>query len=179
MAARAPRERDPRFLASRAHEPVRRQRLAAAVACLAVFAFAAPCAAQLRPGVQASYALDQFSGVFGLGGRLVAGLPAIPVRLVGSADYYFPRCVRGQDCDYWQANANIIVSLPLLPIPLFRYVGGGWNYQRVKFTESATARGINVLGGVDVSDTAMFEIRYEFMDGQQDQFVITVGVLLL
>lgn len=156
--------------------------VAAALAFAGVVAVAStPSAAagQLRAGPQLSFASDVFGGTIGVGPRVELGMPAFPVRLAASGDYFFPTNCRG--CRYWEGNVNLLVSLPVLPIPFLRYLGGGWHMQSIKAgnAESATtARGFNAVGGVGSGNTVV-EFRYEFVEDVKDQYVVSFALLLL
>ncbi len=134
--------------------------------------------AQLRAGPQVSFATDVFGGTIGIGPRVELGLPAFPVRLAASGDYFFPDC---QGCRYWEGNVNVLVSLPLMPIPFFRFFGGGWHLQSIKanqFEEATRARGFNAVGGMN-ADNWNAELRYEILKDIKDQLVISFAFFLL
>lgn len=161
-----------------------RPRLAVVAAALALAGVVAAgstpsdASAQLRAGPQLSFASDVFGGTVGVGSRVEFGIPAFPVRLAASADYFFPDCDR---CRYWEGNVNLLVSLPLMPIPFLRYVGGGWHLQSVKasaFEDAIRARGFNAVGGVG-SENTYIEFRYELLEDVQDQYVLSFAILLL
>ena len=160
----------------------RRTVVASALALAGVVAVAStPSAAsgQLRAGPQLSFASDVFGGTIGVGPRVEFGIPVFPVRLAASGDYFLPTNCRG--CRYWEGNVNLLVSLPVMPIPFLRYLGGGWHMQSIKAgnAESATtARGFNAVGGVGSGNTVV-EFRYEFVEDVKDQYVISFALLLL
>ena len=138
----------------------------------------APASAQLRLGGQISYARDVLGGTVGIGPRAEFGFPAFPVRLAATGDYFFPNC---NQCRYWEANVNALVALPLLPIPFFRYVGGGWHLQSIKanpFEDATRARGFNAVAGLG-SDNTSVEIRYEIVKDVDNQFVLSFAIFLL
>lgn len=170
--------------ASGDHGTAGRARLAAVAAALAIAGVVAagsapaPLSAQLRLGGQISYANDVLGGTVGAGPRAEFGIPAVPVRLAASGDYFFPNC---NQCRYWEANVNALVSLPLLPIPFFRYVGGGWHLQSIKanpFEEATRARGFNAVAGLG-SDNTSVEVRYEIVNDIDNQFVLSFAIFLL
>lgn len=156
--------------------------VAAALAFAGVVAVASTpstAAGQLRAGPQLSFASDVFGGTIGVGPRVELGMPTFPVRLAASGDYFFPTNCRG--CRYWEGNVNLLVSLPVMPIPFLRYLGGGWHMQSIKAgnAESATtARGFNAVGGVGSGNTVV-EFRYEFVEDVKDQYVVSFALLLL
>ncbi len=138
----------------------------------------APAAAQVRLGGQLSFANDVLSGTIGAGPRVELGAPILPVRLAASADYFFPGC---NQCRYWEANVNALVSLPLLPIPFLHYFGGGWHLQSIKanpFDDATRTRGFNAVGGMRSADTTI-EVRYEILPDIKNQFVLSLAVFLL
>ena len=156
--------------------------IAAALALAGVVAAASTpstASGQLRAGPQLSFVSEVFGGTIGVGPRVELGVPAIPVRLAASGDYFFPTNCRG--CRYWEGNVNVLISLPILPIPFLRYVGGGWHMQSAKAGNEAsatTARGFNAVGGVGSDNTAI-EFRYEFVKDVPDQYVVSIALLLL
>ncbi len=160
-----------------------RGRLTRAAAALAFAGVVAACAtparasAQLRAGGQLSFATDVFGGTAGIGPRVEFGVPAFPVRLAASWDYFFPDC---NQCRYWEGNVNVLVSLPLLPIPFFRHVGGGWHMQNVKANEfeETRVRGYNAVAGLRSGRTNV-EFRYEMLEDVDDQFVFSFAIFLL
>jgi hypothetical protein len=160
-----------------------RGRLVRVAAALAFAGVVAACStparasAQLRAGGQLSFATDVFGGTVGIGPRVEFGVPAFPVRLAASGDYFFPDC---DQCRYWEGNVNVLVSLPLLPIPFFRYVGGGWHMQNVKVSafEETRAHGYNAVAGLGSGRTNV-EVRYEILEDIDDQFVFSFAIFLL
>ena len=159
----------------------RRTAAAAALAFAGVVAAGsapAPASAQVRLGGQISYANDVLGGTIGAGPRAEFGIPAFPVRLAASADWFFPNC---NQCRYWETNVNALVSLPLLPIPFFRYVGGGWHLQSIKanpFEDATRARGFNAVAGLGSENTSV-EVRYEIVKDVDNQFVLSFAIFLL
>ena len=155
--------------------------VAAALALAGVVAAGAapaPVSAQVRLGGQISYARDVLGGTVGIGPRVDLGFPAFPVRLAASGDYFFPNC---NQCRYLEANVNALVSLPPLPIPFFRYVGGGWHLQSIKanpFEDATRARGFNAVAGVGSENTSV-EVRYEIVKDVDNQFVLSFAIFFL
>lgn len=160
-----------------------RVRLAVVAAALALAGVAAgsvpaPASAQLRAGGQLSFANDVLGGTIGVGPRVEFGVPAFPVRLAASADWFFPNC---NQCRYWETNVNALVSLPLLPIPFFRYVGGGWHLQSIRanpFEDPTQTRGFNAVGGMR-SESTVIEVRYEILEDIKNQFVVSLAIFFL
>ena len=160
---------------------VRRIAVATALALAGVVAAAsapAPASAQLRAGGQVSFANDVLGGTIGVGPRVEFGAPVFPVRLAASADWFFPNC---NQCRYWETNVNALVSLPLLPIPFFRYVGAGWHLQSIRanpFEDPTQTRGFNAVGGMR-SENTVIEVRYEILEDIKNQFVVSFAILIL
>ena len=163
----------------------RRSRLSAAAAALALAGVVAavstpaPASAQLRAAGQLSYAWEVFGGTVGVGPRVEFGIPAFPVRLAASGDYFFP--TNCNKCRYWEGNVNVLVSLPLMPIPFFRYFGGGWHLQNIRaneFEETTRLRGFNAVGGLG-SEGTNIELRYEILEDGDDQFVVSLAIFFL
>ncbi len=159
-----------------------RRNLAAAVLALAgtlgTGSAPVPAQAQLRVGGQASFANEVLGGTLGVGPRVEFGAPAFPVRLAASFDYFFPNCPQ---CRYWETNVNALVSLPLLPIPFFRHVGGGWHMQSVKanpFDDPRRASGVNAVLGMGAERTNV-EARYEILKDVEDQLVLSFALFFL
>ena len=161
---------------------------AAAVSLLSLGAIA-PAAAQERPirfGVHANWADDAEVGV---GARVQVGLADMyeGLRGIASFDYFFPEedddfGVVDLDVTYWELNANLTYTLrgDLAP-----YVGTGLNIAHASAgvsaadidlgDESETDIGLNLLGGLRLSNRFFAEARLELGGGEQ--FVVTAGVL--
>ena len=149
--------------------------------------------AQLHLGAQGSMAFDRPSDetTTGVGVKAVLGLPAIPIEVHGSVDYFFPDC-DPVDCSFWEANANAVFRLPLPGAPLRPYLGAGLNYQSFGVDDvpagvavsDASGTGINILGGVELGATPLIrpfvEARYEIIDsdGLENQLVLSAGIIL-
>lgn len=143
---------------------------------------AAPADAQVHFGPQASFADDVD---FGIGGRVVAGVPDYAgFEVAGSFDYYFP-----DGFDYWEINGNVLYNLELEGSSSFRpYAGGGLNIARIDsdvsvpgfdVDASTTEVGLNLVGGAkiatDAVTTPFVEAKFEISGGEQ--FVIQGGLL--
>lgn len=137
--------------------------------------------AQLDFGAQGSWGENSD---FGVGGRLVVGLPISPgLELTGAFDYFFPE---EEGVDYWELNANLAYKIPN-PSPLSPYLGVGVNVAHLAvertlgnevFDESDSEVGLNVLGGARLNIGSIMpfaEARYELGGGEQ--FVASVGLL--
>jgi opacity protein-like surface antigen len=149
---------------------------------------AIPASAAERPvrfGVQGSWAND---ADFGIGARVDVGLADKRAGLgaVGSFDYFFPSDdeleLLDVDVTYWEANANLTYTLSGDLAP---YVGAGLNIAHASaglgiedFTvadESETDVGLNLLGGVRLSDRIFAEARIELGGGEM--FIVTAGFM--
>lgn len=142
--------------------------------------------AQLHMGGQASLAFDRGNDNSpGVGIRAVLGLPALPIEVHGSVDYFFASC-DPIDCSFWEANANAVFRFPTEGMPLKPYVGAGLNYQRYSLDPGpdASGTGFNILGGIELGATPLIrpflEARYEITsgDGLKNQLLLTAGIIL-
>jgi hypothetical protein len=114
----------------------------------------------------------------GIGPRMEAGIR--PVALIGSFDYFFPRC-GAVGCSLFQLNGQAKLEPGLFPA-MRPYVGAGTHYRRFS---------IRTLQGRDVSTGSSFhamagfwrgatflEGKYEFeREGNPSQWVLTLGAL--
>lgn len=160
------------------------RRIAVAVVVLGLMLAPTSLKAQIDIGAQGSWGDDVD---FGLGGRVVVGLPIeqFPLELIGSFDYFFPDI---DNFDYWEINANAAYVIPVPTPTVAPYAGAGINIARASvdvgtvpgvgdFSASDTEVGLNLLGGVKFplqSVTPYGELRIELGGGEQ--FVITGGV---
>ena len=103
----------------------------AALAILALVAVPSDAQAQLRFGAHVAYGAgtDSFSeanaddGTFGLGARLGFDVPAFPLTVLGTVDYFFVDC-GDTDCGY--QNFAVDANWALLPLEILQlYVTGG------------------------------------------------------
>lgn len=133
-----------------------------------------PSAAQVHLGPQLSLASDTD---FGLGGRLVAGVPEYAgFEAMGSFDLFFPDA----PADYWEINGNVLYNFEIPDLPSLRpYAGGGLHLARVSSDVGGdTDLGLNLLAGNKFpldGFTPFAELRVELGGGEQ--FVLTGGVL--
>lgn len=135
----------------------------------------APARAQVHLGPQLSLADD---ADFGLGGRLVAGVPEYRgFEAMGSFDLFFPE----GPVDYWEINGNVLYNFEIPDLPSLRpYAGGGLNFAHVSggFGAGDSDLGLNLLAGNKFplqGFTPFTELRVELGGGEQ--FVLTGGVL--
>jgi len=174
--------------------------LTLSVAGCAGFAVASSADAQLSLGIEAS---SGEKSDFGIGPRAIVDLGPFDagLRLLGSFDVFFPgqtllREVAFEtgsidvdlagDVDYWEANVNLVYTLGLPLVPITPYFGGGLNVARTEvrnstaglFDSKRTERGVNVLGGAELSVAGVspfLEFRYEIQGGEQ--WVVTGGIV--
>lgn len=149
---------------------------------------AAAQAQQVKPfniGVQGSYGSDSD---FGVGVRYENSLnrlfPSMPLRFIGSFDWFFPDegGFGGVDVTYFEINANVAYAIPMANSPLRPYAGGGLNYARASVEVGGTdvsdsQVGLNLLGGIRFGGklSPFVEGRFELSGGEQ--FVISGGIL--
>lgn len=147
-------------------------------ACALALAFTpSAMSAQIDVGAQGNWGEDVD---FGVGGRVVVGLPvqAVSLQAIGEFNYYFP-----DGFDYWEANGNLVYAITVPNSPATPYVGGGINIAHVEVevlgqSASDTEVGLNLLGGVRFEAapkiTPYAEAKYEVQGGEQ--FFVTAGV---
>ena len=139
--------------------------------------------AQLSIGAQGSLA-DDFD--FGVGGRVSYDLRQVkmPVIVMGSYDWFFPKDFTGIDNQYWEVNLNAAYIQSITPV-IASYVGVGVNYanfsSKLESDGSELASfdevGLNLMGGAKFlfSNFAAFgEARFEVNGGEQ--FVLLAGL---
>lgn len=144
---------------------------------LALGVAAQPAEAQFKFGVHANYiaggfgdfegvtGLDDFdfSGDFGVGGRLAFSPPLFPLGVFGDLTYFFPDCGASGDCSYWNAQVGAQLGLPL---PMIRpYLLGGWQFKNVGVdgADSNTTNNPFVGAGVEIGMLAGL-----FIEGQME-----------
>jgi hypothetical protein len=150
------------------------------MALIAVLAFAAGAAAELRAQVRFGGQLSFGDNAdFGIGARLEYTprrlIPNAPVVSSASFDWFFPD-ERG--VDYWELNYNIAYQFQA--DALRPYAGGGLNLAHESGAGGSDTRlGLNLLGGLKFRTAGRLapfvEARVELSGGEQ--FVITGGVL--
>jgi len=168
----------------------------AALATLALVAVPSDAEAQLRFGAHVAYGAgtDNFSdanaedGTFGLGARLGLDVPAFPLTVLGTVDYFFVDC-GDVDCGY--QNFAVDANWALVPLEILElYVTGGVLLRRASikgdvlgqpFDESATKTGFSLGAGVSFNliASAYLEARNEFFseDNGGNQILVRVGLL--
>lgn len=144
---------------------------------------------QVRVGVQGMYTSGSAATVdssFGIGGRLILEVPRYPFEVHGVFDYHFPDCPSSaSNCTSWTGVGNVYYRGGGGPY----FIGGGITRHRRDFDlvdspELAVVEewGYNLALGLilpvlPVLDP-LIEFRYEFYDEVQDQFVISLGLVL-
>ena len=148
----------------------------------------------VRFGAHASFAAggDEGDAGFGLGARAALDLARTRrgLAFVGSADYFLSPEGGAQGdgiqigVSYWELNANLIHSLDqggrrvkkARATRLSPYLGAGLNLAHrsasiegggVSAKSSRTRLGLNLLGGLRVTDNVFGEVRYELGGGEQ------------
>jgi hypothetical protein len=138
--------------------------------------FATPVQAQLGFGAHVAKASGALDGATGVGLRVTAGLPLIPVQFALSGDNFWPDC---DDCSY--QGASLDVQYHLVPaLPLRPFVTGGYAMRRVDpgTGEAETESGIGLGVGVElrlVSVGFYLEGRWERVD-PENQWVTRLGL---
>lgn len=155
---------------------MRRRFITPTVVLLLLSVLTGPAAnAQERPirlGLQGSWSDD---ADFGVGVRAQVGLADFHegLRGVASFDYFFPDDEGLGDVSYWEINANLTYTLKGALAP---YVGTGLNLARASVSVvDETDLGLNVLGGLRLSDRLFAEAKVELGGG--DMLVVTAGLL--
>jgi hypothetical protein len=154
--------------------------------------YAVPLTAQIEGGIHGSVNSGLVSGeaTLGIGGRFGGYLFAtgdINWKADAVADYFFANCpLQGVSCWAWHAHANL-VGTRKLGQPILGYAGLGAAFERFRLTTEGTVDptedsfGLNVLVGAQLpvvrAARPIFEARYTFFDGADDQLVISLGIL--
>lgn len=147
--------------------------------------------AQISLGGQASRASNRFDdSQAGVGVKAALGLPAVPVEVQGSFDYFFPDCGEDLECDFWELNGNVVLRLPLVGAPLRPYGGLGLAFQRISVDDaSLDATGASIIAGFELGATPVIrpfvEVRYEIIDERDEaegllldnQWVLSAGLM--
>ena len=133
----------------------------------AVFALAimaVPADAQLKFGGHAAMisSIDEVSsldGSFGVGGRVGAELPALPIGAYGSVTYYFPD---GDDLSYWTGSVFGKLGLPLPIVSPYALVG---IQRRAASVGDVSESDNGFFAGVGVGFSSLFiEATFEFVE---------------
>jgi len=120
-------------------------------------------------------AADSFGGVNGVGGNLQLHLPGTRFDLFFAGEYFFPDC---DDCSFWGGSADVHFSLPVAVLAPYGAAGLVLRNTDVSDTSVRTG-GLGLGAGLNLNTLvvgAFGEARYEFMDGDGDQFVFRLGV---
>lgn len=146
-------------------------------------------AAQVRVGVQGMYTSGSaaiIDSAWGLGGRLMVEIPRSPLEVHGIFDYHFPDCPSSAtNCSSWTAGGNVYLRGGGGPA----FIGGGVSLHRRDFDLAENEElakvedwgfnlGLGLVLPVLPAVDPLIEVRYEFYDQVQDQFVISAGLVL-
>ncbi len=143
---------------------------------------AAPGEAQLRLGAHVVGAQDSFDGTIGLGVRAGIEAPVLPFDLLASGEYFFSDCPAGiTGCGLYglTVDANFRLVFPVVR----PYISGGLAYRNIDLGDSSqddSVVGPSVGAGVDAAlgnIRAFGELRYEFVDAPEKQFIWRLGLL--
>ncbi|MGD8276888.1 MAG: hypothetical protein PVH00_02630 [Gemmatimonadota bacterium] len=121
----------------------------AGLATMALLALSGPAKAQVSAGGYFVRTSDPYGESDGVGLRLEAGAPLLPVSLALNGEYFFPDC-GGSDCSLrgLTIDANYSLVVPLVQ----PFVGVGWSVRQSKVDgETSTKRGLNIGVGVAVT----------------------------
>lgn len=143
---------------------------------VAVLLLARPVQGQASFGAHIANANDAFGGSMGVGLRGQAGLPLFPLSLAINGEYFFTDCAN-DDCGLYGATIDVNYSLA---IPVLQpYVGIGWSIRKLENEgRESTERGLNVGAGVQLQFRRLrpfVDIRYEFADAPEKQYIVRVG----
>lgn len=153
------------------------RRILAVLSAAVLLVVAAPAAAQIGIGGHLVNANDAFGGTLGAGARVRLGVPLFPISVALNGEYFFPSC---DDCSLSGATLDVNYALP---IPLVQpWVGVGWSVRRVEVAgEKATESGANIGAGAELRLTSLrpfLDVRYEFANAPEKQFVMRVGFMI-
>lgn len=145
---------------------------------VALLAMASPARAQIGFGGDIVRAADAFGGTTGVGARVRLGVPLFPLSLAVNGDWFFPSCPN-TSCSLRGATLDVNYSFPL---PLVHpWVGAGWSVRRIEDDNgTSTQRGLNVGVGAELQLTTLrpfFDVRYEFADAPEKQYVVRIGLM--
>ena len=130
------------------------------VFALAIMALPAEAQLKLGPQVAMISSLDEASdldGSLGVGGRVGAEVPALPIGAYGSLTYYFPD---GCDCSYWTGSIFGKLGLPLAVVAPYALLG---IQRRASSVGNLSDSENGFFAGVGVGLGALFlEATFEF-----------------
>lgn len=146
---------------------------------VAVLLIVAPARAQVGLGAHMAQAADAFGESRGMGLRVQAGLPLVPVSLAVNGEYFFVNCAPG-DCALQGVTFDLNYALP---IPLLQpWVGVGWSVRELEMPDHrSTERGPNVGVGAQFRLTGVrpfIDVRYEFAAAPESQYLVRIGLML-
>lgn len=123
---------------------------------------------------------DYQDGGMGGGARVGLDIPVLPVDVVGTGEWFSPKCRPNRDgCSLWGATLDANVRLPF---PLVRpYVTGGLSYRKADLggdRGDESDSGLNLGVGVDVSlgVRAFADWRWEFLKADLEGWIARLGL---
>ena len=156
------------------------QRLTSCIVLIGVLVAPVSARAQLFGGVTGAWAAS-FDGSVGVGGMLGYDLPILPVDIFGEGTWFFPDC---DGCDLKGLSLGVNVRLPLLLVR--PYLTGGMTWRDLKDPDAVSIDTVSESGGfagagVDLAVASLrlfLEGRYELLDGDLEQAVVRMGVMV-
>ena len=133
----------------------------ALLAAAALLAVPAAARAQVGAGGYFVRTSDPYGEASGVGLRLEAGAPLLPLSVALNGEYFFPDC-GGADCSLRGLTVDVNYALA---VPLVQpYVGAGWSVRQSKVAgQTSTKRGLNVGLGVALAFRSIrpfVDVRY-------------------
>ncbi len=156
------------------------RRLTSCIVLIGALVIPGTARAQLFGGLTGAWA-EGFDGSVGMGGVLGYDLPILPVDIFGEGTWFFPDC-DGCDLKGWSLGVNV-----RLPLPLIRpYLTGGMTWRDLEDPDAVSIDTVSESGGfagagVDLAIASFrlfLEGRYELLDGDLEQAVVRLGVML-
>ncbi len=138
---------------------------------------------QVSIGAHASYMTEigagAADGTMGVGGRFGVGIPVTGIRILATADMFFPDCGT-EDCDFYTGTLNLLYGIPGAMV-IKPYFGAGIAVQSVRLTVASESEwGVNVMAGVSFGGVSTFqpfvEAKYQIMNEWGEPFVISAGL---
>lgn len=146
----------------------------------ALAVLAQPAASQLFVGLHAAKMDKTADGAWGGGAQIGVDLPALPLDVVASGEYFDVDCLT--DCSFYGGSVDARFRLPL---PVVRPYGtAGLTARKFEVEglgEGDWETGLGIGAGVDVATPLLrifVEGRYEFVDSPDEQLVWRAGLIL-